>query len=186
MSRKNKKPGVVAVALTAAVAIILVSSVAYGHWRSDNQDLGRIDLGQWNERVPSQYSMNPDQLVQTENVLFDCWEEMLPQQRKLSSLELEARLYSGSPDGDPDQVQSYGHQINDVQNEITALRQRANTRISKLLRNEQRSYFGTDFDWCDLGNNGGMVHGHDMGDWCRWDTYQQSERAYNGQDGCCW
>jgi len=130
MSRKNKKTGVVAVALTAAVAIILVSSVAYGHWRSDNQDLGRINLGQWNERVPSQYSMNPDQLVQTENVLFDCWEEMLPLQRKLSSLELEARLYSDSPDVDPDQVQSYGHQINDVQDEITALRQRANAGIS--------------------------------------------------------
>jgi len=171
MSRKNKKTGVVAVALTAAVAIILVSSVAYGHWRSDNQDLGRINLGQWNERVPSQYSMNPDQLVQTENVLFDCWEEMLPLQRKLSSLELEARLYSDSPDVDPDQVQSYGHQINDVQDEITALRQRANAGIS---------------NWCNLGYNDGMVHGHDMGDWCRWDTYQQSDRAYNGQDGCCW
>ena len=188
MFHKNKKLGVGLITLTTAVAIVLGTGVADSHWRNNSQDSDNFSLVQWNECIPNQYSLKPDQLMQMEDVLYDCRAEMLPLEKKLSRLELDAQLYNDNPEVQPDQIKSYQRRINDVKDKLATLQAQANTKISNLLRNEQRAYFGTDFDWCNLESNGRMTHGRDIGAWCRWDSSQQigkGYRGYGGYDGCC-
>jgi len=185
MFHGNKNTGVVA-ALTVAVALILVSGVAYGHWRSDNHSPKDFNLGQWNERLPNQYSLSQDQLMTIDNILLDCRDEMLPLERKMRRLEQEVQSYNNNPDIQPEQIRSRRRQIRDMRDEIASLRLRANADVNKLLNNDQISYIGNDFDWYDIGYDGRMMDcDHMMGSQCRWDTYQQSNGRH-GDDGCCW
>jgi len=188
MLHKNNKTGVGAIALTAVVVSVLVSGVAYGHWRSNNYDSGDFSLGQWNEGLPGQYSFDQNQLKAAQDIMFDCNEEVLPLREKLQRLELEAQTYYDNPDVQLDKIKSYRRQIYDARDQIVKLRRQANAKISVLLNSNQRSYFGNDFDWCDLVYDGRLADCDHAGSRCLWDdTYRQNGRGYyNGQDGCCW
>jgi len=186
MLSTNKKLSLLA--LGTAVAVLLISGVVYAQWRGDYGPSNGFSWGQWNQTLPGRLSLDQDQLNRAQEIMFDCQEKMLPLQRKLQRLELVAQGYDDSPDAQPDSSRSYWSQVHDIRSQIADFRRQSNAKINDLLSNAQRSYFGNDFDWCDLPYDAHMMnHDRYMDNGCWAGYYQRHGRQESTYDhGCCW
>lgn len=124
---------------------------------------------QWNNDVPQKYQLSADQITRIRDLRSQYDDEIIPLQRELHSLRMEARGYASRSDAEIGKIKSYRKDINNLGDKIEDLRLEARTEVNKVLTKEQRVYFGDNFGWWDM--DGGMMGmmGNDMGmrDMCR-------------------
>lgn len=197
MLTKNKKL-TLTVLLGSALLLLIAVSIASAHGWGRSNRMGMHNMQNWNSQLPMEYSLDSNQMNKVNTILDECYDNMMPLNRKLSSLRMEMQGYSNRPDADLARVKSYRNQIRDLEDEINDLRFSANKQIDKMLSDDQRDYFGSNYDWCDFGfdyeNMNGMHMGN-MNDMCtdNWhdcdmhtSLTDNNNRYSNNWTGCCW
>ena len=169
MFTKHKKLALIVSLLGTIMLLSLFSSSATA------QSMGRCMSGSdawWsNSNVPAKYQLSPEQITKIREIRSQYDDEIIPLQRELRSLRMEARGYASRSDAEIGKIKSYRKDINDLEGKIDDLRLDAMATTNKILTKEQRVYFGDNFGWWDMG--GGMMSnmGSDMGmsmsDMCR-------------------
>ncbi len=201
MLTKNKKLTLI-ISFGSILLLLFVASIAFGHGWGRMNMMGGNNLSNWNTQVPEQYSLNSDQMGKMDTILEEWYNNIMPLNRKLSSLRMEMQGYSNRSDADLGEIKSYRNKVRNLEDEISDIRFKTNKRISDMLSDNQRNYFGSSFDWCDFGldfegMNGmqmGNINGMHMGmnDMCmdNWRDCDMHMSGYNNQysnngTGCC-
>ncbi|MHB8906952.1 MAG: Spy/CpxP family protein refolding chaperone [Melioribacteraceae bacterium] len=167
MFTKHKKLALIVSLLGTIMLLSLFSSSATA------QSMGRCMSGSdawWsNSNVPAKYQLSPEQITKIREIRSQYDDEIIPLQRELRSLRMEARGYASRSDAEVGKIKSYRKDINNLNDKIEDLRLNAKAEINKVLTKEQRVYFGDNFGWWDM--DGGMMGmmGDGMGkhDMCR-------------------
>ena len=126
--------------------------------------------GWWsNSNVPSKYQLSPEQITKTREIRSQYDDEIIPLQRELRSLRMEARGYALRSDAEIGKIKSYRKDINNLSDKIEDIRLNAKVEINKLLTKEQRAYFGDNYGRWDMNDGmmmGNMMDGMGMRDMC--------------------
>ncbi len=172
MFTKHKKLAVI-VSLLGIIMLFssFTSSVNAQGWNNRNCMGGMSwdDSWQLNANVPQKYQLSADQMTSIRDLRSQYDDQIIPLQRELRSLRMEARGYASRSDAEIGKINSYRKDINNLNDKIEDLRLNAKAEINKVFTKEQRAYFGDNFGWWDM--DGGMMSnmGSDMGmhDMCR-------------------
>lgn len=158
MRTNHKKLGLT----VASLAMILLSSFtssanAQGRGCCMNWMSGHD--GWWsNASVPQQYQLSAEQITKVRDIRSEYDDEIIPLQRELRALRIEARGYASRSDAEIGKIKSYRKDINDLEGKIEDLRLEARAKINKVLTKEQRAYYGDSDDWWNM--DGGMMMGN--------------------------
>ncbi len=167
MFTKHKKLALIVPLLGTIMLISLFSSSTKAQgmrcWMSNS------DAWWSNSNVPSKYQLSPEQITKTREIRSQYDDEIIPLQRELRSLRMEARGYALRSDAEIGKIKSYRKDMNNLSDKIEYLRLEARAEINKVLTKEQRAYFGDSFGWWDMdgGMMGMMGDGMGMRDMCR-------------------
>ncbi len=167
MFTKHKKLALIVPLLGTIMLLSLFSSSASA------QGMGRCMNsydGWWsNSNVPSKYQLSPEQITKTREIRSQYDDEIIPLQRELRSLRMEARGYALRSDAEIGKIKSYRKNINNLSDKIEDLRLEARSEINKVLTKEQRAYFGDNYGRWDMNDGmmmGNMMDGMGMRDMC--------------------
>lgn len=121
------------------------------------------DGGWSNSNVPQQYQLSAEQMTRVRDIRSQYDDKIIPLQRELRALRLEANGYATRSGADMGKIKSYRKDIRDLEDDIADLRLDARADISKVLTKEQRVYFGDRYDWWGMDEDmtGNMMY--DMG-----------------------
>jgi Spy/CpxP family protein refolding chaperone len=163
MFTKHKKLALIVSLLGTIMLLSLFSSSATA------QGMGRCMSGSdtwWsNSNIPDKYQLSPEQITKIREIRSQYDDEIIPLQRELRSLRIEARGYASRSDAEIGKIKSYRKDINNLDDKIEDLRLEARAEINKVLTKEQRAYFGDNFGWWNM--DGGMMgDGMSMRDMC--------------------
>ena len=151
MFTKHKKLALIVPLLGTIMLLSLFSSSAsaqgYDGWWS-------------NSNVPSKYQLSPEQITKTREIRSQYDDEIIPLQKELRSLRMEARGYASRSDAEIGKIKSYRKDINNLDDKIEDLRLEARAEINKVLTKEQKAYFGDNYSRWDM--NDGMMMGNMM------------------------
>lgn len=165
MCTNHKKLGLT-VALLATIALSsLTSSVnaqGRGCWMSGH------DGGWSNSNLPQQYQLSVEQMTKIKAIRSQYDDAIIPLQRELRALRIEARGYASRSDAEIGKIKSYRKEINNLEDKIADLRLETKAEINKVLTKEQRAYFGDNFGRWDMsgGMMGDMMDSMNMRDMC--------------------
>jgi len=174
MFTKHKKLALIVPLLGTIMLLSLFSSSAtaqsIGCWMSGSH-------AWWsNFNVPAKYQLSPEQITKIREIRSKYDDQIIPLQRELRALRIEARGYASRSDAEMGKIKSYRKDINNLRDKIEDLRLEARADVNKVLTKEQRVYFGDNFGWWDMdvGMMGMMRDGSGMRDMCpmmsdRWD-----------------
>ncbi|MBU2493303.1 MAG: hypothetical protein KJ571_11815 [Bacteroidetes bacterium] len=143
----NKKKYFLTISLIVTGIILFSTAVfAQGYWNSNND----YNLGWWNNNVPSQYQMQPDQIEEMNDLKIEYDQKIIPLQNELRALRTEMRGYMNRTDFDPSQVKDYRNQIRGIQDQIADYRLDYRKNMNNLLTDNQRIYFNNSSNgWWD-------------------------------------
>lgn len=173
MLSKKRKLTVSILILSAVAILLLLSSSA----KAQGMERWMSGSDSWwsNSNVPTKYQLSPEQISKIREIRSQYDDEIIPLQRELRSLRMEARGYASRSDAEIGKIKSYRKDINNLDDKIEDLRLEARAEINKVLTKEQRAYFGDakhpsdNFGWTDMdgGMMGMMGDGMGMRDMCR-------------------
>lgn len=181
MLSKNRKLALGALILSTAAILLLFSITIFAQDRGYRMEGGGMmgmrgdGMMGWNQNMPEKYWLTAEQLQKVREIRSEYNNEILPLQRKLSSLRIEARGYAENPDAEIAKIKNYREDIRGLEGKIDDLRLDARAAINKILTKEQRVYFSDakhpsdNFDWWDMdgGMMGNMGDGMGMRNMCR-------------------
>lgn len=164
----NKKKYLVAISLIVTGIVFFSSALLAQSYKNHNND---YDLGWWNNNVPSQYQMQPDQMkeINDQRLVYD--KKITPLQNELRALRTEMRGYTNRTDFDPDQIKDYRNQIRDIEDQISNYRLDYRKNMNNLLTDNQKAYFNNStngwwdgfYDRCGWDYDGDMMNDYDYG-----------------------
>src|SRR3989337_1744901 len=153
MFTKHKKLALI-VSLIGTIILFssFTSSVNAQGWNNRNcmGGMSRDDGGQWNDNVPQKYQLSADQMTSIRDLRSEYADQIIPLQRKLRSLRMEARGYASRSDAEIGKIKSYRKDINNLGDKIEYLRLETRAEVNKVLTKEQRAYLGDNFGWGDM------------------------------------
>jgi Spy/CpxP family protein refolding chaperone len=167
MFTKHKKLALIVSLLGTIMLLSLFSSSATA------QGMGRCMSGSdtwWsNSNIPDKYQLSPEQITKIREIRSQYDDEIIPLQRELRSLRIEARGYASRSNAEIGKIKSYRKDINDLEGKIDDLRLDARATTNKILTKEQRVYFSDNFVGWDMDGDMMSNMGSDMGmrDMCR-------------------
>lgn len=150
-----------AVALLAMFMLSSFTNPANAQGRGWCMDRMNEYDGWWsNANVPQQYQLSAEQTTKVREIRSQYDDEVIPLQRELRALRIEARGYASRSDAEIDKIKSYRKDVNNLEGKIEDLRLEARADINNVLTKEQSVYFGDSYDRWDM--NDGMMMGHMM------------------------
>lgn len=154
----------------------------------DSWEMG-AGAGWWNYKIPTQYSLSPDQITRMNDIRTQNQQQILPLQNQLSSLRIEMRGYASGNDADVNKIKEYRNQIRDLEDKISDLRLNSRSEMNKILTKEQRAYLNQgNYGWWDMDNGWwhmgrGMMSDYGYND-CDYDMRGRGMVGNNWRGGC--
>ncbi|MBI5021769.1 MAG: hypothetical protein HZB59_10045 [Ignavibacteriales bacterium] len=145
---------------TFAIISSFASAQGWGCCRGNNES-------RWsNANVPEKYWLTTDQRSQIRDIWSEYESKILPIEKELNSMRIEAQGYTSRSGADVGKIKSYRTEIRNLEDKIQDLRLDNRGEINKILTKEQRVYFGDNYDWWNMdhdrmGNMGDSMGTHD-------------------------
>jgi len=156
MYDKHKKFALI-VSLIGIIMLVssFTSSVNAQGWNNRNcmGGMNRDDGWKWNNDVPQKYQLSADQKKSIGDIRSAYGDQIVPLQKELGTLRIEANGYASRSDAEIGKIKSYRKDIHNLDDKIADLRLEAKAEINKVLTKEQRAYFDDNFVWGDMAGN---------------------------------